>query len=104
MNAKKNNHTCKTCIYREYWCLTDDDDTCDEWEGPDDEPDLTDEEKADIKGDMEAHRIMVEGRGIEGRKYQKYKLLLVVVGVLIEKNFLIIKQNQIKTDVLKRKG
>ena len=31
----------------------------------DNEIDLTDEEKTDIKGDKEAHRIMVEGREIE---------------------------------------
>ena len=30
----------------------------------DNEVDLTDEEKTDIKGDKEAHRIMVEGREI----------------------------------------
>ena len=41
MNANKNNYTCKTCIYQKYWCLTDDNGTCDEWEGPDSEPELT---------------------------------------------------------------
>ena len=64
MNAKENDYTCKTCIYREYWCLTDDDGTCDEWEGPDNEPELTEQEQADIRGDKRAHEIMVEGREI----------------------------------------
>jgi len=27
MKVKENDRTCKTCIYHEYWCLTDDDDT-----------------------------------------------------------------------------
>ena len=35
--------------------------TCDGWTDPD-EPVLTEQEKADIRGDREAHRIMVEGR------------------------------------------
>ena len=30
----------------------------------DDEPELTEQEQADIRGDREAHRIMVEGREI----------------------------------------
>jgi len=64
MNANKNNYTCKTCIYQKYWCLTDDNGTCDEWEGPDSEPELTEQEKADIRGDRRAHEIMVEGREI----------------------------------------
>jgi len=39
-------------------------DTCDGW-ADDNEGGLTDEEKDAIKGDIEAHRIMVEGREIE---------------------------------------
>jgi len=39
-------------------------DTCDGWTD-DNEGGLTDEEKAEIVGDREAHRIMVEGREIE---------------------------------------
>ena len=35
--------------------------TCDGWTDPD-EPELTEQEKDDIRGDREAHRIMVEGR------------------------------------------
>ena len=64
MKVKENDYTCKTCIYREYWCLTDDNGTCDEWEGPDSEPELTDDEKRANAGCDEAHRIMVEGREI----------------------------------------
>ena len=61
MNANKNNYTCKTCIYQKYWCLTDDNGTCDEWEGPD-EPEPTEDEQRANAGCDEAHRIMVEGR------------------------------------------
>ena len=63
MNANKNNYTCKTCIYREYWCLTDDNGTCDEWSDGS-EPEPTEDEKRANAGCDEAHRIMVEGREI----------------------------------------
>ena len=65
MKVKENVYTCKTCIYREFWCLTDDNGTCNEWEGPDpDEPDLPEDEQRANAGCDEAHRIMVEGREI----------------------------------------
>ena len=69
---KENNYICGTCkyyntkdceVYKKYWCLLNDYDTCDDWTD-DNEVEPTEEEKADIVGDREAHRRMVEGEGI----------------------------------------
>ena len=73
MNANKNDYTCGTCKYwdcDECYCMATgnhemyEQDTCDGWTDPD-EPELTEQEQAEIRGDREAHRIMVEGREIE---------------------------------------
>ena len=74
MNAtKENDYTCGTCKYwncDEDYCMASgnhemyEQDTCEYWTDPD-EPDLTEDEKAEIAGDKEAHRIIVEGREIE---------------------------------------
>ena len=50
-------------IHPEYGVMCEED-TCDDWTD-DNEVELTDEEKDAIEGDIEAHRIMVEGREIE---------------------------------------
>jgi len=79
MNAKlkENDYICGTCKYYvygydgNYWdgdenyChitgeFHDEDDTCDGWTDPDDEP--TEDEQRANAGCDEAHRIMVEGR------------------------------------------
>ena len=59
--------TCKHicfCYDNDYHCdlsgeIVSGDDTCDCWTDPD-EPELTEDEKADIRGDQETHRRMVE--------------------------------------------
>ena len=66
-------YTCETCKHYNHkedccWLARDmffaeDEHCCIYWE--EEEIELTDEEKADIKGDREAHKIMVEGREIE---------------------------------------
>jgi len=73
MNATKENDcwcvTCKHYNFKEESCwlardmfFNEDEHCCIYWE---EEVELTDEEKTEIRGDMEAHRIMVEGREIE---------------------------------------
>lgn len=73
-------YICKTCKWfkvrmvdnaEKYFCgeseeeePTDPNAPCGGWTDPE-EIELTDEEKADIVGDIEAHRRMVEGREIE---------------------------------------
>ena len=65
-------YICKTCKWwdcDECYCRATgnhemyEQDTCEGWTDPA-EIELTEQEQADIKGDMEAHRIMVEGREI----------------------------------------
>ena len=56
-------YTCETCKHGAYCADSEPIGTCANWTDPD-EPDLTDDEKAGIAGDKEAHRIMVEGREI----------------------------------------
>ena len=69
MNAKENDYTCGTCKHwdcDEDYCMASgnhemyEQDTCKDWTDPD-EPDLTEQEQADIRGDRRAHEIMVEG-------------------------------------------
>ena len=72
MSIKENYYTCRTCKHYNHkedccWSARDmffneDEHCCIYWE---EEVELTDEEKTEIRGDMEAHRIMVEGREIE---------------------------------------
>jgi len=68
VKVNENDYTCGTCKY--CGCCDEQDaldfydlNTCDDWTDPD-EVELTDDEKAGIAGDKEAHRIMVEGREI----------------------------------------
>ena len=73
MTVKSNDYICGNC---KYWDCDEDycqatgeheryeQDTCDGWT-EDDFRELTDDEKRKIKGDMEAHRRMVEGEKIE---------------------------------------
>ena len=73
MPVKENDYICKNCkydytkdceVYKNKGCWLNDYATCNGWTDPD-EVELTDDEKSDIAGDIEAHRIMVEGREIE---------------------------------------
>jgi len=59
----RNSDMCECEIHPEYGVMCEED-TCDDW-ADDNEVELTDEEKDAIKGDIEAHRRMVEGREIE---------------------------------------
>ena len=57
-------YICGTCKYYDYCRMSmkirpSKYDTCDDWTDPD-EPELTEQEQADIRGDQEAHRRMVE--------------------------------------------
>jgi len=65
-------YICGTCKYYdcdECYCMVTgefemyEQDTCDNWTDPE-EVELTDDEKQENAGDIEAHRIMVEGREI----------------------------------------
>ena len=67
-------YICGTCKHyglhydNDYHCnvtgkIKDEQDTCDGWTD-NNEVELTDKEKDAIEGDIEAHRIMVEGREI----------------------------------------
>jgi len=79
MTVKENDYTCGTCKYIQYFNYYDteivsceisgektheEDGACEDWVADSDEPVLTEQEQADIRGDREAHRIMVEGREI----------------------------------------
>jgi len=73
MSIKDDDYVCGTCkFYNSDLCYCEvtgefdlyEQDTCDGWTD-DNEVELTDEEKRDIKGDRKAHRIMVEGGEIE---------------------------------------
>jgi len=67
------NYTCQTCKHYDHkeeicWSgrdifFTENEHCCICWE--EDEPVLTEQEQADIRGDRRAHRIMVEGREIK---------------------------------------
>ena len=70
----KKDYTCANCCYYDcdegYCQITGEhdleaEDTCDGWAVSDDWEELTDEEKREIQGDMEAHRRMVEEEVIE---------------------------------------
>ena len=66
MRFAKVEQICENCRFQES-CRDrnpelEDDDTCNDWEDNDPQHRLTEAEKAGIIGDMEAHRIMVEGR------------------------------------------
>ena len=74
MNVKENEYICKTCkynytkdcfVYEHHGYWLNDYATCDGWTAPD-KVELTEGEKADVAGDIEAHRIMVEGGEISG--------------------------------------